>query len=69
MQNIKDTKLNEYIEKASGIIKLLPVNKWIENNIPKPEKKEPKRITLKKPRFKKLTPPKFKKVKLNTHRK
>jgi len=72
MQNLKDTRINEMAQKVLSVAKLLPIQKWIEQNIKKPEeKKVTKRVrpTLPRPHFKMIKPPKFKAVKLNTHKK
>jgi len=52
-----------------SVAKLLPINKWLEDSIKKPEPKKKKKIEFKKPHFKMIKPPKFKHVKLNTHKK
>jgi len=69
MANLKDTRVNDIVQKMLSVAKLLPINKWLEQSIKKPEPKKKKKFELKKPHFKMIKPPKFKRVKLNTHKK
>jgi len=69
MANLKDTRVNDIVQKMLSVAKLLPINKWLEQSIKKPELKKKKKFELKKPHFKMIKPPKFKRVKLNTHKK
>lgn len=69
MQNIKDTKANDIVQKIISVSRLLPINKWLEQNIKKPEPKKKTKFILPKPHFKMISPPKFKKFNLNTHKK